>query len=274
MAIGVLLAIFFAVNFPHTAVRTGVVMSNPNADLLSAFDGHDVESVRAALVAGADVRSTIDGKLTTEWLLEEYTRSDRLKECLKLLFDYGAELRDPRLAPVLLDDAAAIRDAVDDDPDLLEYRTTLRSAFVSLEDATLLHVAAEYGNVEAARTLIRLGAKVNARAGVDEDYDLNGHTPLFHTVNSNGNRSAPLMRLLVEAGADCEILVKGLDWGKCYPWETTFFDVTPISFAQMGLLPQVHRQEADIYDNIRYMLESTGRPVPPLENVPNQYLQK
>jgi hypothetical protein len=91
---------------------------------------------------------------------------------------------------------------------------------------------------------------------------------------SNRNRSAPIMRLLVEAGADCEFFVKGLDWGKGYPWETTFFDVTPISFAQMGLLPQVHRVEADIYDNIRFLLESSGRPVPPLENVPNRYLQK
>ena len=81
------------------------------------------------------------------------------------------------------------------------------------------------------------------------------------------------MRLLVDAGADCEAFVKGLDWGKGYPWETTFFDVTPISFAQMGLLPQVHRSERHIYDNICYMLEASSRPVPPLVNVPNRYLQ-
>ena len=248
-------------------------MSNPNADLLSAFDGHNVDGVRAALDAGANVREPIDGKLATEWLLEEYHRTDRLKECLQLLLDHGEELRDPRVAPVLLDDAAAIRAAVDDDPDLLEYRTTLRSAFVSLENVTLLHVAAEYGNVNAARVIIQLGADVNAQAGVDE-YDLGGHTPLFHTVNSNANRSAPIMKLLEEAGADCEVLVKGLAWGKGYPWETTFFDVTPISFAQMGLLPQVHRRELEIYENVRFLLESSGRPVPPLTNVPNEYLKK
>jgi len=39
-------------------------------------------------------------------------------------------------------------------------------------------------------------------------------------------------------------------------------------------LPQVHRQEADIYENIRFLLESANRPVPPLENVPNRYLKK
>jgi hypothetical protein len=173
---------------------------------------------------------------------------------------------------VLLNDVNSIRAVVEADPSLLDYRTTLRSAFASLENATLLHVAAEYGNRDAASTLIVLGANVNAKAGVD-DYDLNGHTPLFHTVNSHANRSAPVMRLLVEARADCEFFVKGLDWGKGYPWETTFFDITPISFAQFGLLPQVHRQETDIYENVRYMLELSGRPVPPLENVPNRYLQ-
>jgi hypothetical protein len=247
-------------------------MSDPNTDLLAAFDGHDIDGVRAALEAGADVTEPIQGKLATEWLLEEYHRTDRLQECLRLLLDHGAELPDPVLAPVLLDDAIAIHAAVEADPDLLEHRTTLRSAFVSLENVTLLHVAAEYGNMNAARKLIQLGADVNASAGID-DYDLNGHTPLFHTVNSNGNRSAPIMRLLVENGADCEAFVKGLDWGKGYEWETTFFDVTPISFAQMGLLPQVHRNERHIYDNICFMLEASGQPVPPLVNVPNQYLQ-
>ena len=55
-------------------------------------------------------------------------------------------------------------------------------------------------------------------------------------------------------------------------WETVCFDVTPISYAQMGLLPQVHRQEGDIYANIARLLAAGGRPVPPFDNVPNKYL--
>jgi hypothetical protein len=42
--------------------------------------------------------------------------------------------------------------------------------------------------------------------------------------------------------------------------------------AQFGLLPQVHRTELDIYDNIRLLIEAAGRTVPPLDNVPNRYL--
>jgi hypothetical protein len=52
--------------------------------------------------------------------------------------------------------------------------------------------------------------------------------------------------------------------GNGYDWETTFVDVTPVSYAQMGLLPQVHRYEVDVYANIRCLLEASARNVPPL----------
>ena len=176
------------------------------------------------------------------------------------------------VAPVLLDDAEGVKSAVLATPSLLEHRTTLVSSFTSLAGVSLLHVAAEFGNLSAARALIEAGADVNATAAFDE-HGLNGHTPLFHTVNSNANRSEPIMRLLLDRGARVDVRLAGLNWGKGYPWETTFFDVTPISYAQMGLLPQVHRRESDIYSNIKALLEAGGRKVPPLENVPNRYLR-
>jgi ankyrin repeat protein len=248
-------------------------MSTPEQDLLSAFDGHDVECVRAALQAGVDPCSPIRGKPPVSWLLEEHTRSDQLGECLRLLFERGAKLEDPVVAPVLLDDADAVKSAVIAQPSLLEHRTTLTSAFTSLVGASLLHVAAEYGNLRAARALIESGADVNATAAFDE-FGLNGHTPLFHAVNSIGNRSEPIMRLLLASGARTDVHLRGITWGKGYEWETTFFDVTPVSFAQMGLLPQVHRSERDIYSNIRILLDAAGQKVPPLNNVPNRYLRQ
>ena len=80
------------------------------------------------------------------------------------------------------------------------------------------------------------------------------------------------MRLLVDHGADVELRLDGLYWGKGYPWETIFFDVTPISYAQMGLMPQVHRRQEDIYTNVEFLLKAAGRTCPPFENVPNKYL--
>jgi hypothetical protein len=87
-------------------------MTNADQKLLSAFDGHDVESVRVALEAGANACEPIRGKLPVDWLLEEHTRSDRLGDCLRLLFARGAVIRDPVVSPVLLDDGDAIKAAV------------------------------------------------------------------------------------------------------------------------------------------------------------------
>jgi Ankyrin repeat len=247
-------------------------MADVDQEILSAFDGHDAEAVRAALERGANACNPIRGKLPIYWLLEEYERSDRLGDCLRLLFARGAMLHDPVVAPVLLNDANAIKSTIAATPSLLQHKTTLVSAFTSLLGVSLLHVAAEYGNFDAARALIEAGADVNARAEVDE-HGLNGHTPLFHTVNSIHNRSEPIMRLLLATGARTDIQLAGITWGKGYEWETTFFDVTPIAYAQMGLLPQVHRNEGEIYSNVRCLLEASGRKVPPLENIPNRYLR-
>ncbi len=146
-------------------------------------------------------------------------------------------------------------------------------AFTPLSGVSLLHVAAEYGHLKVARKLLELGAEVDARADQDS-VGFGGQTPLFHTVNSNENRSEPVMRLLLEAGARADILLAGLTWGKGMEWETECFDVTPVSYAQLGLLRQFQRTEDDTYTNIRTLLKALDREVPPLKNIPNRYLYK
>lgn len=240
-------------------------------DLVGAIELHSVEQIREALDAGIDASAPFRGKSPVQWLTEMYSRSDRFTRCLRLLLDRGGVVEDAVAAPVLLNDTEALDLALRANPSLVDHRTNLISAFTPLIGATLLHVAAEYGNAGVARLLIERGADVNAKAAVDE-YGLNGHTPIFHTVNSIHNYSAPILQMLIDAGAKTDIQVRGITWGKGFEWETTLFDVTPLSYAQFGLLPQVHRAEADIYDNIRKLMTAAGRPVPLLANVPNRYL--
>ncbi len=240
-------------------------------DIVVACELHSVGQIQAALDAGLDPRAPVRGKRPIDWLTEMYSRGDEFPKCLRLLLDRGAVLDDPVVAPVLLNDAEALAAAIRANPSILTHRTTMVSAFTPLVGASLLHVAAEYGHADVARVLIDMGADVNASASVDE-YGLNGHTPIFHTVNSSHNRSAPILTMLLQAGAKADVALPGITWGKGFEWETTCFDVTPLSFAQCGLLPQVHRDEREIYGNITLLLEATGRVVPPLDNVPNRYL--
>src|SRR5579862_7257429 len=92
-------------------------------ELLIAFELHSVERIRAVLDAGLDPRSPVRGKSPVNSLVEMYSRSDRFPECLRLLLDRGAVLDDPKVAPVLLDDAGALAAAIREDPSLLSHRT-------------------------------------------------------------------------------------------------------------------------------------------------------
>ena len=259
---------------PSSDLAIVVAMVDPTLAeaLLAAFEAHRPERVWDVLAAGLDPRAPHRGKTPVQWLLEMYMRSDRLPACLRLLLEAGAELDDPALAPVLLDDAEALRAALRRDPGLLRHRTDLVSAFTPLRSATLLHVAAEYGCASAAAVLLEAGAEVEARAAVDA-HGGDGHTPLFHTVCSLLDHGAPVLRQLLSAGARTDARLPMLTWGRGFDWETTLYDVTPISFCQAGLLPQVHRREADVYRNLAHLLAAAWRPAPSLANVPNRYLQ-
>jgi ankyrin repeat protein len=76
-----------------------------------------------------------------------------------------------------------------------------------LQGATLLHVAAEFGIVDAARLLLDRGADVNARATVD-NAGVGGQTAIFHAVAQWDDAGLPMAQLLVERGADPSVRVK------------------------------------------------------------------
>jgi hypothetical protein len=44
---------------------------------------------------------------------------------------------------------------------------------------------------------------------------------LHSAVNSNRNRSAPIMKMLLAAGARSDVRFGGITWGRGFEWETT-----------------------------------------------------
>ena len=78
---------------------------------------------------------------------------------------------------------------------------------LTLQGGTLLHVAAEYGNLAAVALLLDRGADVNARATADEA-GIGGQTAIFHAVTQFDDGGLPVTQLLVERDADLTVRVK------------------------------------------------------------------
>jgi ankyrin repeat protein len=242
------------------------------ADYLGAFEEHSPEGIRAALSAGASPTEPIKGKTPIEHLIEGYLRSPRFAACLGVLIEAGAALNDPLLESLLLDDDSRLRQLLEEGGRAeLSRHLRVPCAFTSCDGVTPLHVCAEFNSVKCARVLIAAGADVNARAAVDNE-GLGGQTPVFHAVNSIFNYCRPALELLVEAGADLNLRLKGLVWGSGADWETVILDVTPISYAQCGLYRQFHRDERDVHANLAYLYERNHGTALRVRNVPNKYL--
>ena len=241
------------------------------SDLLEAFELHSQGQIRQAFAAGASPIDPIEGKRPSDILIEMYTRSEQFADCLRVMLAAGATIGDPLLAVVLLDDDSALREILKNSSAELHRKLYPLCAYTSCKGVSALHICAEFNSVRCAQVLIAEGADVDARADVDAN-GLGGQTPLFHTVNSNQNYCRPMMELLIDAGADLDIRLKGLVWGDSMPWETVVFDVTPVSYAQCGLYRQFHRREKDIYSNIAYLHRKRYGTEPTVRNVPNKYL--
>lgn len=232
---------------------------------------HDLDAIREAFSNGTDPNATYKGSPLIDELTSEYTRGSRFRECVRAFADAGLVMDDQALLAVLLDDAVKLEQIISEDQAITKKNYTLRCAYTPLTACSLLHICAEFNHVSAAKILVKYGADVNAAAGFDE-FGFGGQTPIFHTVNQNGNHSAEMLQYLLSEKADLKITVPGLIWGKGYPWETLIPAVNPVSYAMFGMLPQMHRNESVIAQTVTILLKhGWGIDYEP-GNIPNAYL--
>jgi ankyrin repeat protein len=158
-----------------------------------------------------------------------------LSACIDALLDAGGVTR--YNAPAVL---ALLRGRLDElagklaaEPELVHRRFpemdcgTAGGRLLTLRGATLLHVAAEYGNLQAAGLLLLHGADVNARADIDGD-GVGGQTAIFHAVTQFDDAGLEVVRLLLDRGADLSLRVKvPCDYER--PGEV--FECTPLGYA-------------------------------------------
>jgi ankyrin repeat protein len=150
-----------------------------------------------------------------DYVIGCYVRSPELRTCIDLLVANGGATRfdSGPVLDVLCGRMNSLVEKLEADPGLVRRRFpeldfgTTGGRMLTLRGATLLHVAAEYQNLEATVLLLQRGADVNARATVDES-GVGGQTAIFHAVTQNGDKGLPVARVLVEHGADLSLRVK------------------------------------------------------------------
>ena len=151
-----------------------------------------------------------------DYLIGSYARSlERLSACIDVLLNAGGETRydAPAVLALLRNRLDTLADLIDAEPGLVSRRFPELDCGQSggrlllLRGGTLLHVAAEYGNLDAATLLLRRGADVNARATVDKS-GIGGQTAIFHAATQFDDGGLPVAQLLVEHGADLAVRVK------------------------------------------------------------------
>ena len=246
-------------------------MGNSN-EIADYIETHDVEAIRQCFLQGLNPNELFKGRPLIEELTSEYARSPRFKDCVKAFVDFGLQFDDPVLLTVLLNDAETLHQQLNHKKEAVSKKYSLRCAYTPMLDVTLLHICAEFNHRLCAEVLVYHGADINAKAGIDEN-GFGGQTSIFHTVNQNSNQSADMLDYLLSQLADLKITVAGLIWGKGYDWETLIPAVNPISYAMMGMLPQMHRNEETTARVISTLLKQEyGIEYTP-GNIPNKYLK-
>lgn len=241
--------------------------------IIGEIELHSVEGIKECFSNGVHPNAQVNNEPLIYKLISEYTRSPRFKDCVQAFVEHGLVFNDKVLLAVLLDDSAALDLLLNAQPDAVHGKHTLRSAYTPLYEASLLHICAEFNHVSCAGILVKHGADINSKAGLDE-HGFGGQTPIFHTVNQNSNRSYEMLEYLLSQSADLKITVAGLIWGKGYEWETLLPAVNPVSYAMMGLLPQMHRNEVTIAKTVSRLLKAAYNIEYTPTNVPCAYLKQ
>jgi hypothetical protein len=183
--------------------------------------------------------------------LETYARHPEGKHRILAVAARGIPLPDSPPMAVHRGDMDLLAQWLQRDPRLLERTFTHEEFFppdlgchadhalalvgAPLDGATLLHMAADYEEVDIVRWLLDRGMNPDVRAALDAD-GFGGHTPLFNCIvtYNAGRRDDRIVRLLLDRGADPNVRAS-IRMRLPFARDTAmheYRDVTPLGWAQ------------------------------------------
>lgn len=188
-------------------------------------------------------------------ILQTYSRYPKGKHgCLELVAAQGVKLPDTPAMAVHRGRIDLLEAHLKKDPKLTALTFALAEIYppeldcgpdlsyglhgTPLAGTTLLHICAEFDEIEIARWLLAHGADVNARAEIDSD-GFGGHAPLFGCVVNNCymcglQRDPAFARMLLDHGADPNMRASIRKQLHFVPDETMheYRNVTPIAWGE------------------------------------------
>lgn len=242
----------------------------------------NVAGTELLLELGARVRDENGNRLApVDVVLETDSRNPEAKHrILELYAEYGLEFPDTPTMALHRGRLDLLEEHLRRDPRLLSRTFTFSETYppemgchdevmathgTPLAGATLLHMCADYDEIEIARWLLSHGMNADEPASTDAE-GFGGHTALFSTVVSQSNfwinhrkdvPEAPFTKLLLDRGANPNArasLRKQLHPGYGIEGLHVYRDVTPIRWGEDFIFPKLVNRAA-----IRLIAKHGGR---------------
>ncbi|MGK2864393.1 MAG: hypothetical protein ACSLE0_20850, partial [Chitinophagaceae bacterium] len=135
--------------------------------IITDFELHSVDGIKECFNKGVNPNEIVKGKPLVYELINMYTRGPLFKSCIQAFVDNDLDFEDKVLLSVLLDNAALLDKQLSADKNAITKKYSFNCTFTPLYDISLLHICAEYNHLACAEVLVKHGADINLKAGLD-----------------------------------------------------------------------------------------------------------
>ena len=185
-------------------VAAGLDPQSMQPEFNGCMEAHWFDRLELLLAIGVDPNTETDwGCDVLYGLLQTYTRSKpaQLHRAINSLIAVGNRYEDGPVIDLHRGDLKRLQERLKADPTLVEWRFQLdHGNHLTLRGSTLLHVAAEYHEIEAIDLLLEHGADLDAPTAIGAN-GVGGQSPLFHATGANQGTGWETFLYLLDKGA-------------------------------------------------------------------------